>query len=249
MISLIFEKLKEMNPDVKIHIYGFDVKDSQVQESNFIDKSVYYLNKTYPDCNWQDKIKIIKSSEKWPFADQQFDFVISNQVLEHVFDHDHFFSEMDRVLKNDGKCVHIFPLKHYIFEGHLNIPFVHRITNWDLLYLYIKICSKLKLGKYKKHKKNNPSLTISDFSEKHADYIVHNTNYITKTELYSISKKYNFRSSFRYSGWMYMNKVRSILKLNIIYKYKNMLFLSIMELLLIRLSSMTFFLEKKNEYR
>jgi SAM-dependent methyltransferase len=40
--------------------------------------------------------------EKWPFADETFDIVHANQVIEHVKRLDHFVSEIRRVLAPDG---------------------------------------------------------------------------------------------------------------------------------------------------
>lgn len=41
-------------------------------------------------------------SKSFPFADQLFDSVVCNQVLEHVFTPDQFVSEINRVLKDGG---------------------------------------------------------------------------------------------------------------------------------------------------
>lgn len=43
--------------------------------------------------------------KKWRISNNQFDVVISNQVIEHVIDIDHFISEIKRVLKPNGYCV------------------------------------------------------------------------------------------------------------------------------------------------
>ena len=43
--------------------------------------------------------------ERLPFEDGTFDAVVSNQVIEHVFDTDHFVAESHRVLKPGGLLV------------------------------------------------------------------------------------------------------------------------------------------------
>jgi SAM-dependent methyltransferase len=40
--------------------------------------------------------------DKWPFQDESIDCVVSNQVVEHLSDVDHFFGEASRVLKKGG---------------------------------------------------------------------------------------------------------------------------------------------------
>lgn len=43
--------------------------------------------------------------EKWPLKDKEFDVVISNQVIEHILNVDHFIKEIYRILKPGGYCV------------------------------------------------------------------------------------------------------------------------------------------------
>lgn len=42
------------------------------------------------------------STEKWPFEDNTFDVFVSNQVLEHIPNTDHFLEEFYRILKPGG---------------------------------------------------------------------------------------------------------------------------------------------------
>lgn len=43
--------------------------------------------------------------KKWPFPDNHFDVVVSNQVIEHLADLDNFIKEIYRILKLSGYCV------------------------------------------------------------------------------------------------------------------------------------------------
>ncbi len=43
--------------------------------------------------------------DKWPFQDNQFDVLVSNQVIEHILDLDNFISEARRILKLGGYFV------------------------------------------------------------------------------------------------------------------------------------------------
>jgi SAM-dependent methyltransferase len=50
-----------------------------------------------------------------PFEDSCFDSLISNQVFEHVFNPDEFLSEVNRVLKLDGKLLMTVP---FVWDEH-----------------------------------------------------------------------------------------------------------------------------------
>jgi SAM-dependent methyltransferase len=56
--------------------------------------------------------------DKIPFRDSSFDFVINNQVLEHVVDLNAVVAEMARVLKPGGTVLSLFPDSGVWREGH-----------------------------------------------------------------------------------------------------------------------------------
>ena len=50
------------------------------------------------------KIKITNiEKDRFPFTDNYFDIIVSNMVIEHIDDLDHFISEQKRILKEDGR--------------------------------------------------------------------------------------------------------------------------------------------------
>lgn len=54
------------------------------------------------------------SAENIPFADNTFDVVVADQVLEHLVDPNIFFKEANRVLSNDGiLCISVPSANHY----------------------------------------------------------------------------------------------------------------------------------------
>jgi SAM-dependent methyltransferase len=62
-----------------------------------------------------------------PYEDCAFDFVISNNVLEHAQNVEESYREIRRVLKPGGRAVHLFPGKWYLpTEPHMWVPFM----NW-----------------------------------------------------------------------------------------------------------------------
>ena len=61
----------------------------------------------------------------FPFEDDEFDWIFSNAVIEHVGDHDrqvHFLNEMVRVSKN---VFFTTPNRYFPVESHTNAVFLH----------------------------------------------------------------------------------------------------------------------------
>ena len=65
----------------------------------------------------------------YPFQSDFFDFIFSNQVLEHVETISFLFSELSRVLHPHGVSLHLYPRKRMFVEPHCHIPFVHLIPS------------------------------------------------------------------------------------------------------------------------
>jgi len=251
LISFIFRALKSVRPDVSIEIFGFDVVDHGVQMAGFLEKTIMELSSDVHDVPWSERIKQLHVNEAWDFPDKYFDIVLSNQVLEHVHDKEFFFMESYRVLRYGGYAIFLAPLVHYIYEGHLFLPWVHRIRSHDLLCSYISFLSLIGLGKYRDHNKNT-GISRSEFSIKHADYIHFWTNYISESKILDITRNINFRASFRYSTEFYLLKLRQLFRLPYRVKYnlhRSAIFDSIAIKFLRYISSCTLVCEKCNTYK
>lgn len=55
--------------------------------------------------NGVESIKSVNLESAWNLADNTFDVVVSNQVIEHISDIDHFIEEIERILKPGGYAV------------------------------------------------------------------------------------------------------------------------------------------------
>ena len=55
--------------------------------------------------NGVDKVVSVELEKKWPFPNNSFDVIISNQVIEHILNIDHFIEEIYRLLRPGGYCV------------------------------------------------------------------------------------------------------------------------------------------------
>jgi SAM-dependent methyltransferase len=67
----------------------------------------------------------VLNGDRYPFPDDYFDFVISDQVFEHVADLDQLAREVARITKLGGGGLHIFPAKWILVEPHMLMPMVH----------------------------------------------------------------------------------------------------------------------------
>jgi SAM-dependent methyltransferase len=90
------------------------------------------------------------SGGRLPFPDASLDLVVNNQVMEHVADLDAALAEISRVLKNGGVALSIFPARDVWREGHIGIPFAHRLPRGSRLrFGYTWVLRALGLGTWK----------------------------------------------------------------------------------------------------
>jgi SAM-dependent methyltransferase len=250
LMAYLATNLPRLDPERQYEIFGFDVQDHGVQEQGFLEGARRTLADACPSVPWTDRLAVLTQSDPWPWDDGFFDVVVSNQVLEHVGDHARFFAEVYRTLRYGGYSVHLFPLEHYIYEGHLLLPAVHRIRTHELRQAAIRAMSRIGLGKYRAHHRES-GVGVDRFSERHADYLWFYTNYLSTRELARIVQRQRLRLSFRYTKDFYGRKLRSLLRRPRGYRYTRQS--ALMEwwafICLRYVSSITLFLEKRESYR
>jgi SAM-dependent methyltransferase len=85
-----------------------------------------------------------------PYPDCSFDVITNNQVMEHVTDLDAVLTEIHRVLKPGGQVLSVFPSKDVWREGHIGIPFSHRLPRGSKLrFWYTWALRSLGFGTWK----------------------------------------------------------------------------------------------------
>lgn len=219
LIHYLNKYLPLFNPDKNFIIFGYDLIDHGVQKESYFKKTFSFLQENAPEIKWEERIKMIKSEDPWPFDNQSFDFVVSNQVLEHVWDHDHFFKENYRVLSEKGFSIHLFPIKELLIDGHIFLPKVHKLNSWDAIYRKIKFYSKLGLGRYRteKHIYNHD---VNYFSKIWADKIYHYCNYQSYPEISKAVKKNKLCLTTRFTFGYYSRRIREIMGIYSDFYYK-----------------------------
>ena len=202
MLAYFARALPFLVPEVQWELFGYDVSDSGVQEDGDFADTIARLSTTVPDVPWLARLRCITSDEPWPYADNTFDVIVSNQVGEHVEHFDQWLREQRRTLRPHGVAVHLFPLAHYVWEGHLFLPLVHRIASHDLAAAYTGLCLRLGLS----FRQDGGPLEWSAAS--HADYLRYNTWYRRGCDVLWSAKRAGIRASFRYSWGLYAAKLR-----------------------------------------
>ena len=109
-----------------------------------------------------------------PFDDNQFDCVVSSQVLEHVMDYESTFREIHRVLKPGGLSLHDFPSRYTFIEPHVFVPLATLVRNkvWLYLWALLGIRNQFQNGK-----------TALEVTQLNFRYLHAHTNYLTKSQI------------------------------------------------------------------
>ena len=123
------------------------------------------------------------SNYEIPFEDDEFDMVVSHQVLEHVQNYDEVLREIRRVLKAGGVSIHIFPSRYTPVEPHVYVPLatIIRSMNWLKFWAYLGIRNECQ--------KDLPARKVAALNHQ---YLHTCTNYLTKSQLrHQISKSFS----------------------------------------------------------
>ena len=206
------------------------------------------LGQAHPDVDWGSRITVIHSSDSWPYPDNFFDVIVSNQVLEHVADHDLFFSETYRTLSDGGYAAHLAPLHHCLYEPHIRLPLFHHLNNHDLRVRYVRAMTRLGL-KTQFERLPDACTGVEEFSEREADVMREFTNYLSTAQVYRLGKRHHLRTSFRYTHEYYRAKLRKICNRPPVRSYRrdgNVAAAWLAASLLKYIASVTVFLEKKS---
>jgi SAM-dependent methyltransferase len=99
-----------------------------------------------------DHLVYFEPGGRLPFDDDFFDLVISDQVFEHVEPIEESIPEIERVVKPDGIMYHHFPAKEVWREGHIGIPFSHRLPDTKARLAYTTAARRMGAGKFKNDK-------------------------------------------------------------------------------------------------
>jgi SAM-dependent methyltransferase len=105
-------RLRELGFDA----YGVDIDPEPVKNGLPLFATKGYTN---------EPLSVIDKNGQTIYEDGFFDFVMTDNVLEHVSDLNKVMAEINRLTSKDGGGYHIFPAQRQFVEGHLFMPFIH----------------------------------------------------------------------------------------------------------------------------
>lgn len=141
------------------------------------------------------RLKKIEDSEGCvPFLDNFFDVVFSEQVLEHVQDHNLVAKEISRVMKPGGVSIHRFPSRLRPFESHVGVLFAS-VIRWRA-WLFLWILLGIRFPKKAKH--GNPIVETDRASK----YLKNKTKYLNGNEIKAIFGTYFENVKYAEKCWL-----------------------------------------------
>lgn len=142
--------------------YGCDIAGSDISDFTEQQITAGYLR------------AIAENHYRLPFDNDEFDFVVSEQVLKHVMDYASVFDEIHRVLKDGERGLHIFPARYVPIEPHVHVPLgtLVRSPAWLHLWAALGIRNRFQTGR--------PAQEVARINH---DYLIHHTNYPSNREI------------------------------------------------------------------
>jgi SAM-dependent methyltransferase len=134
-----------------------------------------------------DNLKLIRVDNSTEFESNMFHLIISEHVIEHVENFEEFVIELERLIKTNGRCYHVFPSKFRFIEPHLYMPLVHLFPKNFLRKCLIYSLLKLNI-------EPNWDLNQKDKLETYYNYSINKTFYRSLRDLFTIFRKYGFES-------------------------------------------------------
>ena len=119
-------------------------------------------------------LSLIEQPYRLPFEDASFDLVVSNQVLEHVQDHDAAFREISRVLKPGATSLHLFPARWMPIEVHSHVPLATVVQQRWWLGCWARLGIRNEFQN---------DLTWHQVADMNLEYLRTRTNYLTRRQL------------------------------------------------------------------
>jgi SAM-dependent methyltransferase len=218
LLAFLHQNLAGTHADRKIEFEGFDL--SLRDRPEFPESTIVYLDNVAPGFSWRERISAIEPGAPWPHASDTFDIVVSNQVLEHVMHLEPFMREIRRVLAPGGISANLFPVRSKLFDGHVVMPLVHRVSGHEQLIAFVALCGRLGIGKLRGPKLPQ-DLSVEEYARIRADYLSFSVWHRPWKDFAKSCKELGLRISYRYTGEFLFQKLRSRVSRPAVLQYRS----------------------------
>ncbi len=202
LIADVLTELRRFGKSRSIEIFGFEVLEHGAKRDLYYAEAIENLASQFPEVDWSNRIKVFSTKEVWPFKDEQFDLVLSNQVIEHVSDLGWFFEQQHRVMKSDGFSIHHFPTSESLVDPHSGIPLAHWPKRDGARAALIKLFSRLGWGKFKEYRRKRGH-TLELFVDEFLEYLRLYTHFRPCKEIFAIASRVGLQVEARYNGALF----------------------------------------------
>jgi SAM-dependent methyltransferase len=194
----------------EVELHGFDVDEMGYQDARQRPRALGLLDTAHPGIEWHRRVKTIRSDAAWGYPAGFFDAAVSNQVLEHVRDLDHFLANLKNHLRPGGISVHLFPLKNYVVEGHTGIPFLHWLRSFDTQVPYVDLLSRMGVGRYATDRTMLGYRDTRSHARDTASFVQLYTSYRSLGDIARACNAHGLALSHLYTKDFYLAKLRRI---------------------------------------
>lgn len=138
-IKLILDEAKGQTPITTSGQRLLDVGTGNGEIASYLSEIYDVMSVDVLDQRLQkEEYKFIQTkSEKLPFSNNSFDFVVSNHVIEHVPDANLHLTEIFRILKPGGLVYLATPNRFWPYEVHNKVYMLHYLP-WRTFNLILK---------------------------------------------------------------------------------------------------------------
>lgn len=211
-LAYLAQTLPGQYPDRKFEFYGFEVGDIGWQGEGYRRDTLQFLTQRAPLHPWKERLAIFSFRDRWPYQPSAFEIILSNQVLEHVQDHEFAFGEIKRCLAPGGMSVHLFPLLETVWEVHAHMPLVHHIRSRERRQRVMLFLARLGFTKtYKTEAHFRGWTNLREFAEIYSGVIGTMTNYKSESEIVRLARQSGLEADFSHTKDFFATKLTAIL--------------------------------------
>ncbi|MBT6432226.1 MAG: class I SAM-dependent methyltransferase [Deltaproteobacteria bacterium] len=139
-------------------------------------------------------LRVIDSeTRRLPFEDNFFDYILSEQVFEHVDDYPAALAEICRILKPTGLSMHVFPSRYRPIEAHIKVPFASIIQKEGWIRFW---------GKRGYRPSGSEEIPLDKFARDSTEYLNTRTNYLKKSQIKKIARQFFENVDFCEAAYM-----------------------------------------------